>query len=233
MDDHQHSRCENCIVRQMNSFKALRKEELKKLSTSKETRTIKKGEAIFREGEKLNGVYCVRNGVSKLSKISDNGRDQIVKLAAKGQVLGQRSVITSEHTNLSATALMDMEVCFIPKTHIETPLSENTLFTNAVLKHLANELKTADDTVVNMAQKSVRQRLAEVLLYLEEHFGTDEEGYLTLQLSRSDIADVVGTATELLIRTITKFKKEGLLETTGKRIKIIDAKLLNNIVEGY
>jgi CRP-like cAMP-binding protein len=217
----------------MNSFKALKKEELKKLSTNKETRFIKKGESIFREGEKLNGVYCVRNGVSKLSKISDNGRDQIVKLASKGQVLGQRSVITAEHTNLSATALSDMEVCFIPKNHIEKPLSENAMFTNAVLKQLASELKTADDTVVNMAQKSVRQRLAEVLLYLEDNFGTDEEGFLILQLSRSDIADVVGTATELLIRTLTKFKKEGLVNTSGKRIKIIDSKLLYNTVEGY
>jgi CRP-like cAMP-binding protein len=217
----------------MNSFNALKKQELKQMSDGKETRIIKKGETIFREGDRLSGVYCVRNGVSKLSKISDNGKDQIVRLASKGQILGQRSVITDEHTNLSATALEDMEVCYIAKNHIEVPLQENALFTNAVLKHLASELKTADNTIVKMAQKTVRQRLAEVLLYLEEHFNTDKEGYLHLQLSRSDIADVVGTATELLIRTLTKFKKEGLIETAGKRIKILDNKALYNIAEGF
>ncbi len=203
MSKHENSRCENCIIRQMNSFKALKKEELKQMSDSKETKVIKKGVAIFREGERLNGVFCVRNGISKLSKMSDNGRDQIVKIATKGEVLGQRSVIASEATNLSATALEDMEVCFIPKTHIEESL-----------------------------QKSVKQRLAEVLLYLDEHFGQDEDGFLYLQLSRADIADVVGTATELLIRTLTKLKKEEIVHTSGKRIKLIDKKALYNIVEG-
>lgn len=233
MDDHKNQRCENCIIRQMNSFKALKKEELKQMSDSKKTKTIKKGEAIFKEGDRLSGVFCVRNGVSKLSKMSDNGRDQIVKLAKKGEVLGQRSVITAETANLSATALEDMEVCFIPKNHIEEPLQTNPIFTNAVLKHMAQDLKYADDFIVNMAQKNVRQRLAEVLMYLEDNFGLDNEGYLYLQLSRADIADVVGTATELLIRTLTKFKKEGLISTSGKRIKIEDKKTLYNLVEGF
>lgn len=232
MSEHKNSRCENCIIRQMNSFKALKKEELKQMADHKETKIIKKGEVIFSEGERLGGVFCVRNGISKLSKMSDNGRDQIVKLATKGEVLGHRSVISSEATNLSATALEDMEVCFIPKTHIEEPLQTNPVFTNAVLKHMAQELKFADDVIVNMAQKNVRQRLAEVLMYLEDNFGVDDEGYLYLQLTRADIADVVGTATELLIRTLTKFKKEGLVSTSGKRIKIEDKKALYNLVEG-
>ena len=65
-----HSRCENCIVRQFNSLRAMNKEELKKVSDSKITKKVKKGEPLFEEGEKLNGVYCVRNGVSKMSKLS-------------------------------------------------------------------------------------------------------------------------------------------------------------------
>ncbi|MDX1461831.1 MAG: Crp/Fnr family transcriptional regulator [Marinirhabdus sp.] len=232
MADQEHSRCENCIIRQMNSFKALKKEELKRMSDSKETRSIKKGESIFREGEHLSGVFCVREGISKLSKMSENGRDQIVKLATKGEVLGQRSVIASERTNLSATALEDMEVCFIPKNHIEDSLHNNPHFTNAVLKHMAAELKFADDFIVNMAQKTVRQRLAEVLLYLEQHFGEDADGYLYLQLTRSDMADVVGTATELCIRTLTKMKKEGNISSAGKRIKIENRNALSRIAEG-
>ena len=147
--------------------------------------------------------------------------------------MGQRSVIAEEATNLSAVALNDMEVCFIPKTNITARIEDNPAFTQAILKYMAQELKLADDVIVNMAQKTVNQRLAEALLYLDKTFGQDDEGYLALILSRSDIADVVGTATELCIRTLAKFKKDQLLDTKGKRIKLLDKKGLTQIKEGF
>lgn len=227
------SRCENCIVRQLNTLKALTKEELKRISDSKETKSIKKGASIFNEGDRLNGVFCVRDGVSKLSKMSDNGKDQIVKLATKGELLGQRSVITEESTNLSAVALNDMQVCFIPKTHLKDNISNNIKFTNAILQQLATDLKFADDVIVNMAQKSVKQRLAESLKYLEDNFGKDEDGFIKVILTREDIANIVGTAKEACIRQLTTFKKSGWIETEGKRIKIINNKALYNVIEGF
>ncbi|MGO4912908.1 Crp/Fnr family transcriptional regulator [Leeuwenhoekiella sp. W20_SRS_FM14] len=232
MNPHEESRCENCIIRELNALKTLKKEELKAISDSKVTRTVKKGDPIFKEGEKLNGVFCVRDGVSKLSKLSENGKDQIVKIASKGEVMGQRSLIAEEAANLSAVALNDMQVCFIPKENFTESLSKNPKFTQALLKNMARELKLADDVIVNMAQKTVNQRLAGILLYLEKHFGTDADGYLSLILSRNDIADVVGTATELCIRSLAKFKKSGLIETEGKRIKISDRDVLNQLWEG-
>ena len=232
MNHHEEVRCENCIVRQLNSLKALNKNELKRISDSKVTKTIKKGESIFNEGEKLNGVFCVRNGVSKLSKMSDNGKDTIVKIATKGEVLGQRSVITEEKTNLSAIALKDMEVCYIPKGHLTDSINNNPKFTKAILLHMANDLKFADNVIVNMAQKTVRQRVAETLMYLEKNFGIDEEGFITMTLTREDIANVVGTAKEACIRTLATFKKECWITTDGKRIKIDDKKALYKLVEG-
>lgn len=225
------SRCENCIIRQLNALKTLDKKELKRISDSKVSKRVKKGEALFEEGEKLNGVFCVRDGVSKLSKLSNNGKDQIVKIATKGEVLGQRSVIAEERTNLSAVALNDMEICFIPKSHLTDSLHHNVNFTHAVLKQMANDLKEADDVIVNMAQKSVPQRLAQALLYLEKNFETDDEGFLKLTLSRADIANVVGTATELCIRTLTKFKTQGFIATSGKRIKILETQKLKALVD--
>ena len=233
MAKHEESRCENCIIRELNSLKALQKEDLKAISDKKVTRKVKKGEALFQEGDKLGGVFCVRNGVSKLSKISDNGKDQIVKIASKGELMGQRSVISEEATNLSSVALNDMEVCFIPKNEITERIQDNPAFTQAVLKHMAQELKMADDFIVNMSQKTVNQRLAETLLYLSNTFGTDEEGYISLILSRADIADVVGTATELCIRTLAKFKKQGLIATSGKRIKVLDESGLAQLKDGF
>ncbi len=227
------SRCENCIIRQFNSLRAMSKEELKEVSDSKTTKTIKKGEPIFEEGDKLNGVYCVRNGVSKLSKLSANGKDQIVKLASKGEVLGQRSVISQESTNLSAIAINDMEVCFIPKESINNTLQKNPNFTLEVLRHMAHDLKEADDVIVNISQKTVKQRMAEAFLYLQNNFGEDAEGYLALTLSREDISNVVGTATESAIRIISEFKKKGLIQTSGKKIGIKDERKLLEMVEGF
>jgi CRP/FNR family transcriptional regulator len=227
------TRCENCIVRQFNALRAMSKEELKKVSDSKTSKIVRKGETIFEEGEKLNGVFCVRNGVSKLSKLSLNGKDQIVKLVTKGEVLGHRSVIVDETANLSATAIDDMEVCFIPKDHIVQVLQTNPNFTVEVLRHMAHDLKEADDVIVNMSQKTVKQRIAEAFLYLKSNFGEDKEGYLILTLSREEMANVVGTATESCIRIISEFKKKALIKTSGKKIGIADERGLKALVKGF
>lgn len=227
------NRCENCIVRKFNALRAMSKEELKAVSDSKVSRTVKKGEVIFDEGEKLGGIYCVRNGVSKLAKLSPNGKDQIVKLASKGEVLGQRSVVAEEQSNLSATAVNDMEVCFVPKEVILNSLHHNPDFTYEVLRHMAHDLREADDVIVNMSQKTVKQRIAEALIYLKNRFGEDAEGYLALVLSREDIANVVGTATESCIRILSDLRKEGLIKTSGKRMAIVDLRKLQDIVDGF
>ncbi len=226
-------RCENCIVRKFNALRAMSKEELKAVSDSKVTKKVKKGQQLFDEGEKLNGVYCVRGGVSKLSKLSPNGKDQIVKLASKGEVLGERSVIAEESSNLSATAVSDMEVCFIPKEAIVSTLHKNPDFTYEVLRHMAHDLREADDVIVNMSQKSVKQRIAEALLYMRNNFGEDSDGYLALVLSREDIANVVGTATESCIRILSEFRKKGFIKTSGKRMAILESRKLQDLVDGF
>ena len=223
------SKCEQCIIKQFNSLKSLSKEELMRISACKTSKTVKKGEIIFEEGEMLNGVFCVREGIGKLTKLSENGKDQTVTLVVKGELLGQRSIISEERTNLRATALNDMELCFIPKSEIMKDLRKNPDFTLDLLKRMALDLKEADNVIVNMAQKSVRQRLAEALLNINESFGTNADGTLSVLLSREDFASIVGTATESAIRVLSQFKKEGLITTIGKQIKIEDLEGLRRI----
>lgn len=223
------SKCEQCIIRQFNSMKALTKEELVRISGCKTSKIIKKGEVIFEEGDMLNGIFCVKDGICKLSKLSANGKDQIVKLVVKGDLLGQRSLIGNESANLSAVALNDMEVCFIPKSEIIDDLQKNSNFSMDMLQQMAHDLRDSDNVIVNMAQKSVKQRLAETLLYVHEHFGNNEDGYLNVVLSREDYANIVGTATESAIRILSQLKKEGLISTSGKQIRIEDAKALERI----
>ena len=99
------SKCEQCIVREFSSLKALGKEELLQMADCKTSYIIKKGEPIFEEGESVNGIFCIKDGICKLSKLSANGKDQIVKLVKPGELLGQRSLISDEPANLSDVAL--------------------------------------------------------------------------------------------------------------------------------
>ena len=225
------SKCEQCIVRQFSSLKALNKEELLKMAECKKSYAIKKGNPIFEEGEITNGIYCIKDGVCKLSKLSSNGKEQIVKLVKSGELLGQRSMISEEPANLSAVALEDMEVCFIPKKEILQFFSQNNDFSMNVMKTICDDLKEADAHMVNLAQKNVKERLAGTLIYLEENFGADADGTLSLQLSREELAGMIGTATESCIRMLSELNKSGLINIVGKHIQITDKNKLRRLAE--
>ncbi|OAB29014.1 Crp/Fnr family transcriptional regulator [Flavobacterium fryxellicola] len=225
------SKCEQCIVREFSSLKALTKEELLKLSDCKTSHIIKKGEVIFEEGENVNGIFCIKDGICKLTKLSANGKDHIVKLVTKGELLGQRSMISDEPVNLSAVALEDMQVCFIPKSDVMGYFDKNNQFSMNVMKTICGDLKEADDHMVNLAQKTVKERLAETLLYLHDSFGKNEDESLRIQLSRDELASIIGTATESCIRLLSDFKKLGLIELSGKKIVLQDIAKLKKVAE--
>jgi CRP-like cAMP-binding protein len=224
------SKCDQCIVREFSSLKALNKEELLKIADCKSSYIIKKGESIFTEGENINGIFCIKDGVCKLTKLSANGNDQIVKLITKGELLGQRSMISDEPVNLSAIALEDMEVCYIPKTEIMGVFNKNNQFSMNVMKAICGDLKEADDHLVTMTQKTVKQRLAETLVYLLDTFGTTTDKSLNIKLSREELAGMVGTATESCIRLLSEFKKLGVIELSGKKIIIPDRNKLAKLI---
>lgn len=225
------SKCEQCIVRELSSLKALNKNELIQLADCKTSYTIKKGEPIFEEGETINGIFCIKDGVCKLSKLSANGKDQIVKLVKSGELLGQRSMISEEPANLSAVALNDMDVCFIPKKEVMAFFNTNNQFSMEVMKSICGDLKDADDLMVSMAQKTVKERLAETLLFLENNFGKNEDGTLCTQLTREELAGMIGTATESCIRLLSEFKKNGWIELVGKKIALKDRVQLKKLSE--
>ncbi|CAM3989550.1 Crp/Fnr family transcriptional regulator [Flavobacterium sinopsychrotolerans] len=225
------SKCEQCIVREFSSLKALTKDELIKLSDCKTSHIIKKGDVIFEEGENVNGIYCIKDGICKLTKLSANGKDHIVKLVTKGELLGQRSMISDEPVNLSAVALEDMQVCFIPKSEVMGYFDKNNQFSMNVMKTICGDLKEADDHMVNLAQKTVKERLAETLLYLNDTFGKNEDNSLKVQLSRDELASIIGTATESCIRLLSDFNKLGLIELNGKKIVLKDITALKKLAD--
>ncbi|WP_298148644.1 Crp/Fnr family transcriptional regulator [Flavobacterium sp.] len=227
------SKCEQCIVRQFSAVKALSKEQLVRMASCKTSYTVKKGEAVFEEGRITNGVFCVKSGVCKLSKLSANGKDQILKFATAGELLGQRSLITDEPANLTATALDDMEVCFIPKSEIIGFFNESNQFSLEVMRSICGDLKEADEHKVSLAQKTVKQRIAEVLLYLYDNFGVLSDGSLRIQLSREELGGMVGTATESCIRLLAELQKEGYVKLDRKHITLLEINKLRHLAEHY
>lgn len=227
------SKCEQCIVRQFNSLSKLSKDELIRISGCKTSKVIKKGESLFDEGDYINGIFCIKDGACKVSKMSENGKIQIINIVKKGDLVGERSLISDEVSNLNAVALNDMEVCFIPKEEILKDLEKNPNFTLDILKSMAKTLKTSDNLVVDMAQKSVKQRLAEALLNLSEKFGTNDSGAIDVHLSREDIASIIGTATESAIRLLSDLKKKNIINLVGKDIMITNKNELTKIANGF
>lgn len=221
--------CQQCVVKQFKALRAIGEKDLISISGCKTSRIIKKGEILFSEGESIDGVYCIKNGVCKLSKLSPNGKEQIVKLVVKGQLIGKRSLVSEDKSNLTAIAVNEMEVSFIPKHEVLHDLKKNPSFSLDMLQEMAKELKHADNVIVDMVQKSVKQRLADTLIFLNENFETDAHGYLDIVLSREDYGSIVGTATESAIRILSQFKKEGFISTSGKQIKIEDLEGLKRV----
>lgn len=225
--------CQQCIIKEFNSLRTLSSDELKCVSGHKDEISFKKGDVLFKEGSMLNGVYCVKEGKCKLTKLSPNGKEQIVKFIKSGDMLGYRSVLSDEPASLSVVALEDISACFIPKQDIYDSIQENKNFSKDMFKVVCHDLKDANSSVTNMAQKTVRERLADTLLFLDETFGEDEDGNINVQLSREEISNVIGTATESAIRLLSELNKDKVILLKGKRIKILNKEALKRIGVGF
>lgn len=227
------SECEKCVVRDLNALRSVTADNLKEINKKKTTLQFQKGEVVFSEGNSLRGVYCLHSGKCKMTKLAPNGKEQIVRFIKTGEIVGHRSIISNSVAHLTVTALEDMEVCFIPKQEVLELFKKNPDFSMEISKALAEDLDEANASIANMAQKNVRERLAESLLFFERIFGVDQEGYIAVTLTREEIANAIGTATESTIRLLSEFKKEGYITLAGKRIRLENKVKLQHLTEGY
>ncbi len=222
--------CENCTCRIDNAFGKLNNAEVELINTHKICRHYHKGEQIFREGTRAIGLFCISNGKVKIYKTGDEGRDQIVRLAGRGDIIGYRAVVSNEPYFASAMALEDTTVCMVPLADFNQFMTENADFVRAIIQKLSQDLRHAEERLLRLAQKSVRERMADTLLLLMDTYGTHgADCLLNIELSREDIAAMVGTATETAIRLISDFRAEGILVTHAKKIGIRNEKALRAI----
>lgn len=221
--------CENCPSLGKGIFCAMEKLELSDLGRHKVTNVFKKGQTLFVEGNPPFGLFCISEGNIKVSKMSADGKESIVRIASQGDVIGHRSIFTDQFYTATATALEDSGVCFIDKKYILKLVREQPSVACNLISLLGRDLGAAENKIASFSQKNVRERVAEFLLLLKETHGVkDENGKwkLTLKLSREEMASIVGTATETLIRFISELKDEGIIDQDGKTILIKDEERL-------
>ena len=221
--------CENCASKSKGIFCELEKVALADVSHNKVMNTYKKGHTIFYQGNPPFGLYCVNSGKIKISKIGNDGKESIIRIAHAGDVLGHRSLFSNENYTATATIIEDATICFIDKKYIYKSIQDQPSIALNLIQKLSREMGAAESMSASMSQKNVRERLAELFLMLKRTYGIEENGRtkLDIKLTREEIASMIGTANETVIRFISEFKEEGLIEQEGKTIFIIDeAKLL-------
>lgn len=217
-----HVECQHCSNRFNSVFCKTEHDHVKEIEAMKICSTYKKGETIFRQGGYAAGVYCINAGKIKLSMMGDEGKEQIIRMAKPGDIIGYKALLSGEKYNATAIAIEDTNICFIPKEIFLVILQKDASLSFEMMKVLSNELKRAEEKITHLAQKQVRERMAETILFLKETYGLDKDDHVNIQLSREEIANLVGTATETAIRLLSEFNKEHIIELSGKKIKILN-----------
>ncbi|WP_377102374.1 Crp/Fnr family transcriptional regulator [Mucilaginibacter calamicampi] len=189
---------------------------------NQKTFRVKKGEVIFKEGDEVKGVFFVNSGNVKVHIKWDAYKELIVRFAKTGSIVGHRGIGSTTGYHVSATALEDSTICFVDIDFFEATLKVNTEFTYKLLHFFASELRDSERKMRNLAHMPVKGRVAESLLLLQKQFGVTNEGFISIDLSRQDLASFSGATYETVFRVINELVSEKLVSLSGKSIAIIN-----------
>ncbi|MGQ1889633.1 Crp/Fnr family transcriptional regulator [Thermophagus sp. OGC60D27] len=224
---------ENINLRSFEIFKGLNDSELDLLHQNLVCNTHKRGSIIYNEGSRINGSYIVTSGILKIYKTGFDGKEQIIRFAKEGDLIGFRSIISEELACTTAKVIQDAVLCYFPGDVMTGFIKANPEFAMSLMRLSCRELGESNKYLTDIAQKTVRERLAEVLLLLMDTFDLDEDNTLRITLTREELANMVGTATESVIRLLSEFKSDNLIELHGRKIKLLDIPKLIKIGNVY
>lgn len=194
-------------------------------------RVYKKNELLFREGTYPSGIYYIIKGKVKKYKVDKEGKEQIIYIADTGQLIGYHAILSEERYPDSATVIEESTIIFIPKEDFLHTVDRSPLLSNRLLKTLSHEFAVLANSLTMFARKTVRERLALQLIVIREKYkvNTAEGMPVEINISREDLANLVGTARENVVRVLTEFKENDILETKGRKIIIKDVNQLISI----
>jgi CRP/FNR family transcriptional regulator, polysaccharide utilization system transcription regulator len=222
--------CDNCIDNAKSIFSVLTPKEKEALIKNHTCAFYKKGEIIFKEGDKPTGLICLSEGKVKVFKEGVGGREQIVRMAKPIGFIGYRALFAEEHHTATAVAIEDCTTCIVDKESVYKILRLNSDFSLSIIKAFATELGFSNNRTVTLTQKHIRGRLAESLIFLKETYGYEDDNQtIKIYLSREDVANLSNMTTSNAIRTLSTFAQEGVISIDGRKIKILDLPKLERI----
>lgn len=195
---------------------------LKEISTEGDVRLHRKKDVIYREGSYPKGVYFISKGKVKSYQTNEFGKEFITDLHKEGDFFGYVSLLKDEAYTDSAATLEDSEIYMIPKDDFFSLIYKNPEVSKKFIQMLTDNILENEKQLVKLAYDSVRKRLAEALLKLSDKYKKEEQEVFSMNISREDLANLVGTATETVIRTLGEFKEDKYIEISGGNIKILD-----------
>jgi CRP-like cAMP-binding protein len=209
----------------INEAKA--QKEFDKLSDKHEIYKYRKKDHIYQEGQFPKYLYFIVSGKVKIFKTNDFGKEYIIEVYKNGEFFGYHSLLNNTKNNDSASALEDSELRLIPKDDFDALMMKNRDFSFRFIKMIANNLEDREEQLLNLAYNSIRKRVAQSLVHLYEKY--ENEGNAEISILRDDLASMVGTAKESVIRTLTDFKSEGLIKIENGTISVLEKEKLSNL----
>jgi len=217
-----------------NFFAAAREiGNLSKLSEDRKIRTYKKKNNIFLEGDVPVSVYYINSGKVKTYKTNREGKEFITGLYGSGEFIGYIDHLKGTTFSESSMAMEESRISIIPKQDFLQLIYSNRDVSTQFIKMLSDNIAEMEEQLLHLAYNSVRQRVAEALLTLRKKAQHINQNPDTLYISREDLANMVGTAPESVIRTLSDFKEEQIIEIKSSKIYVVDAPRLDRVSQGY
>ena len=215
--------CKDCKRHCTSVFSDLDDKLLKYINQDKDSLLFKKGQYIFTEGARSRGLYCIRSGKVKIHKFGLE-KNQIVRTAYRSDIIGYRALISNELYTATAEALIDTEACYISKKVFFNLIDMDKDFTMKLMRILSLDVKTAERNAMNIAQRTVMERLAGYLI--ERYDSTSADSFY---FTRKDLSDIIGCAPETIIRTLSSLKNDEIIKYVNKKIALVDVQRLKRI----
>ena len=223
---------ELCLEGSSSIFKGLNQKDKETIAQHLTLVIIKKGEYLFKEGEKSHGLICLASGKVKVFKVGVGGREQILKMVRQQEFIGYRALFSDSTCSFSAAAIEDSAICILDKNTLIKILKKNADLTLKLIKVITEELGFSNNRTISLTQKHIRGRLAESLLMLRDTYGYEPDGKtIRVFLSREDMANLSNMTTSNAIRTLSSLATEGNIEIKGRKISILDNTNLEHISE--
>ncbi|HVS97693.1 MAG TPA: Crp/Fnr family transcriptional regulator [Puia sp.] len=202
-----------------------------KIAAERKLLHFRRGDHIFREGEKVRGIYFITGGAAKIHRSWGAGNEFILRFARKGDVVGHRGHGSTASFPVSATVLEETTACFIPNKFLETLFRNDIGFLYEMMRLYAGELQKAEKRMHDLALVPVKGRVANALFTIRDTFGTDSEGYVNIPITRTDIACHAGTTYEAVFRLLKEWTRENIVTTLGKQFRIDDEVRLRALMQ--